>query len=135
MLFFSPITYILLSFAKNPNAGPPITSSFTIFNIINTCILGPFFETLIFQSLVKFILQKIKGLKNNKIIIILISSILFGADHYYNIAYIFKAFISGIFYAYSYTLYKDKDQHPILVVTIIHSLHNSIVALFMYFNM
>ncbi|MDU1348031.1 CPBP family intramembrane glutamic endopeptidase [Clostridium butanoliproducens] len=134
LLFFSPITYILFSFAKNPNAGPPIYSSFTMFNIIDTCILGPFFETLIFQSLVIFILQKIKGLKNNNIIIILISSILFGVAHYYNVAYIFKAFIAGILYAYSYLVYKDKDQHPIWVVTIIHALHNSIVTLLMYFN-
>lgn len=134
MLFFSPITYILFSFAKNPEAAPSIYSSFNIFNIIDTCILAPFWETLKYQAFIIYVLQQIKIIKNNNIVIILISAILFGAMHYYNIAYIFTASIIGIFLAYSYVLYKDKDQHPIWVVTVIHALHNSISILLIYFN-
>lgn len=134
LLFFRPITYILLSFAKNPEAGPSIYSSFNIFEAIDTCILAPFWETLKYQAFIIYVLQEIKIIKNNNIVIILISAILFGSMHYYNVAYIFTASIAGIFLAYSYVVYKDKDQHPIWVVTIIHALNNSIATLLIYFN-
>jgi len=66
-----------------------------------TVLLGPLFETFVFQYLIINILLFFNFKYG---IIVLISSVCFALDHSYNVVYVAFAFISGLFYA-SYYMY------------------------------
>lgn len=97
-------------------------------NLSPISFIAPFIETLIFQSLVIELLEKIKILNEKKYIIVIISAILFGISHSYSYIYIFYAGILGLFLGYAYIVYQKKHFSPFLMVIIIHSLRNTIAA-------
>lgn len=133
MLFLSYLIYIPflpLFFIINPNIGGPSNIiNLSISNqLLFLVIIGPLFETFLFQHLVIIFFNKII---NNHIIITIISAILFGLSHYYSIFYMFYSFILGILLAYSYIIYfKYKKQSPFITVFIIHLLRNLIAFIF-----
>lgn len=81
-------------------------------------------ETLIFQYAIIKILRKINILKNCDLIIILISSVIFGLAHSYSLSYIIYATIIGVFLAYSFVIYEKKEVSSFWTVCAIHSLRN-----------
>lgn len=83
-------------------------------------VLAPFFETLIIQHLPFRILRK----RLAPIFIILFSAIGFSLTHQYSASYMIVAFAIGLIYAYAYFL--KLGRYPILIVTLIHALHNGI---------
>lgn len=87
-------------------------------------LITPLVETLIFQYAIIKISRKINILKNNNLIIILISAVIFGLEHSYSLSYIIYATIMGIFLAYSFVIYEKKEVSPFWVVCAIHSLRN-----------
>ena len=86
-----------------------------------------FIETILYQWLVFKILRLIKFFRNNIIIIVLISALLFGVSHYNNLIQQIITFFGGIVLAYSYILTEEKKLSPVLVVTIIHFIYNVIL--------
>ena len=98
---------------------------------IYAIILAPILETLIFQmAIIKFFSLSEK-IKNNKLLLIIISAFFFGLGHgIYSILYMICAFIAGILLAYSFVVYEDKEKSGYWVTVIIHSLMNLITSVF-----
>ncbi|NFP92699.1 CPBP family glutamic-type intramembrane protease [Clostridium sporogenes] len=120
-------------FYIEPSANLVVSESNFISEFILVIIIAPLIETLIFQySIIKF-LRNFNILKNNNIIIILISSILFGLSHPYSLTYIINTTILGIFLSYSFVIYENKNESPFWVVCAIHSLKNFTSFVFIHF--
>ena len=101
-----------------------ISNSSFIEQFIVTVIIAPLIETLINQYAIIKILRKLNILENRNLIIILISAILFGLGHTYNLQYVIHTFFIGILLAYSFVIYEKKESSPFWTVCAIHSLRN-----------
>lgn len=87
-----------------------------------TVLLGPLFETFVFQCLIINVLFFFKFKYG---ITLLISSLCFALDHSYNVVYVVFAFISGLFYASYYMYLKSINyKKAFLNVWLIHLLYN-----------
>ncbi|MCB2291452.1 CPBP family intramembrane metalloprotease [Clostridium sp. CS001] len=105
-----------------------------LIDILFILIISPFIETLLFQKLI--IDECIKTFSQNKYkyyISIFISSVCFGFLHVmYGILYSLSGFLTGLFLSYSYTVYKTKNNKPILTTSLIHSALNMIGLTFTF---
>jgi len=101
-------------------------------------IIGPFFETIYYQCLpieiCSFIYRKSRKLKPNYVLIILLSSSLFGLMHYpayaavggitFGIIKVINSFSIGLVLAYTYLVYKLKAGNAIIATSILHMMLN-----------
>ncbi len=96
-------------------------------------IIGPPFETLIFQAVPFFLLSK--AIKN-PYFIVLILGLLFGIPHYFNeqsYSEALGASFAGLIYAYIYYIAKRrKDTSAFFTTTAIHGGYNLFVFLLKY---
>ncbi len=122
---FASINFIYFFTKVNPvSSWGNVSDNIGAFSFISSTIISPYIETLVFQAFVIEILCK--KVYNNKTKMLL-SAACFGLLHLvYSPFYSISAFVVGIIFAYSYILYKKKEQNPILVVTIIHGSINAI---------
>ncbi len=128
---FIPFMYFFQNYDMGgPNGIPKLSF---IGKIVSASIFIPLVETFIFQYLIIELSSNVKLLKNNNFEIIIISAIIFGLSHNYSFLYIFYSFIIGLFLAYSYIIYKKKNFSPFLIVTLIHSLRNTITTIIISF--
>jgi len=91
-------------------------------------IMGPFLETIIFQYLPYQILANLLKGRNKKIIIIIISALLFSFTHWYGIFYFLYALVIGLILMFSYLSRLEKGD-SFQAILIIHTLFNCIVFL------
>lgn len=89
-------------------------------------IICPLLETFFYQYCPIELLRDVKIFKGNKVIIIIISALLFGLAHTYSYLYVLFAFILGLVFAYSYYVYIERDFSPFWIVFWIHSIRNTI---------
>ena len=89
--------------------------------IIWIIIIIPFFETLLYQYAIIEILNK----KFNPLISCIISALLFGLSHTYNIFYFLFALISGFLFATIYYV-GSITRRGIFYTFLTHSIYNSI---------
>lgn len=97
--------------------------------LIMIVFVGPVFETLFFQFLIMYqVYESYKG-KNQKIVAIFISSLLFGLSHWYNIYYVMSATIMGLILSSGFCFFKEKTNNisAIFYIIIAHSLFNIFV--------
>ena len=101
-----------------------------IYQIIFGCLIGPLIETYLFQD---FIYKKLikSNLSNNKII--LISSLIFSASHFYSIAYIIFSFFSGVILMLGYLNWKELKPSKLFITYAIHLSFNLFVCIANYF--
>jgi uncharacterized protein len=94
-------------------------------------IIGPFIETIIFQTFTIFIVQNILKIFNIKysVIPIVISGLLFGISHWYNLPYIILMSIRGVIYAWFFIIIQKRPENATLIIFIVHSLNNLVVFL------
>ena len=92
-------------------------------------IIAPIIETLVFQHLIFLIFRKWIPIKNKYFWAILISSVLFGLMHKYNVIYIIFAFLQGITLGYCYYFYKRNLVKAFWSTALVHAAHNSIAVL------
>lgn len=104
------------------NSGPEF--EITLADALMVIILGPIIETTIFQFLL--LKYSLKYISNNKLIALLISTIPFGLAHYYSIAYILKATLSGFIYGMVWLAISDKQKNPFFYVFLTHGIYNGI---------
>lgn len=90
-------------------------------------LIAPLVETLLFQTLVYFVLSRINLFNQRKILIIIVSAILFAVEHIYSVQYMIYTFVMGAFLMYAYIISKGKN--PFLRVFLIHLMINSIAFL------
>ncbi|EQB88443.1 membrane protease YdiL (CAAX protease family) [Clostridium punense] len=116
-----------------------ITSTANIYNLLITVgIVGPFIETIIFQSFIISIFFCFSETKRLKIISIICSSLIFGFIHYLNtknssiswsIFYGLRSGLFGVILSYTYVLYYSKTNtkmKAILYTFLVHALNNSL---------
>lgn len=99
-----------------------------------TVLFAPIIETLIFQTILYYIitesLSKYKtNIKNNSFIII--SGVLFGLSHYFNVFLLGSAIIAGIILGVAFVDFKNKNNIFItsVLIVVVHSLFNFYVFL------
>jgi len=106
---------------------PTLTSSSLKFNslqeeFIITVLIGPAVETLIFQYL---IIETLLSLKMTHIVSVIISGLLFGLSHCYNLPYILVTTVVGLIFAYYYMRLRHQGLVNTLgLVTLLHALSN-----------
>jgi membrane protease YdiL (CAAX protease family) len=128
-----PFTYLADIYEKyvGPVGMPSIINSNVFIIILFTVILGPIIETKLFEIIFKLLRKYLKITRN--LHLILISALIFGSLHYYSYFYMFIMFVVGIFFSYSYLLYKGKKVSSFTILTCIHSLDNLIPLVLVYF--
>lgn len=89
-------------------------------------IIGPLFETFVFQVAIIRVLQWIKRIPN--FVIILVSATIFMLVHFPDNTLIFYiwVFILGCILAYTYIIFQDREEAPFAVVFCIHAFRNMI---------
>lgn len=118
----------VFSFILFPNHENPIIFTSKTEAFFLAVIFAPIVETAIFQ---KFMIEKLlRGKKERYFLSFFISSICFGISHYYSLAYILKAFISGMLYSTLYITIHNKKGKPFISVCFAHSIFNFIGFLF-----
>ncbi|MDZ4994558.1 CPBP family intramembrane metalloprotease [Clostridium perfringens] len=131
---FIPFLFLFSNYDFNVGGPQSIINSSFWGKLFIGSLLAPIFETFVFQYMVIESLDNIKIKRHKNFFILIISSIFFSLTHTYSFIYIFYSFVIGMFLAYTYILYKKKNFHPFLIVTIIHSLRNTITTLLFFFN-
>lgn len=117
-LIFGSIRYFFFSgLGRNP-----IINENIYFKIIVGCILAPIFETYLFQVLPNSILVKL-NVKSNWLLIVL-PSLIFGLNHYYDVLYIIAAFFMGVILNLFYLFTKDNYKYSIVALVLLHSMYN-----------
>lgn len=121
-IFFAAIN-VLLSFMLI--AVLPVTDSTTSvkYSFITAIIIAPIFETFLFQSLPFSVSRR---LKLKFWLYLSLMTIPFALLHYHNgYISIVNAFLSGLIYGASFIVWaKDRYRDAVIVVCLIHGLHN-----------
>ncbi|WP_443937437.1 CPBP family glutamic-type intramembrane protease [Pedobacter sp. MW01-1-1] len=85
-------------------------------------IVAPIIETLIFQYL---IIETLLSVKLAPLLCVVVSALLFGISHYYNLAYILVTTVVGFIFAYYYMALRHQHYlQKIVLVTLLHALSN-----------
>lgn len=94
--------------------------------VLDTLIIAPVIETLVFQTLFFAIYKRFKIKRE---LIVLSSGLAFGFLHNYSIFYIINAAIIGFIFMYFYILRSEADEKPFISNVLAHSLSNAIVII------
>jgi len=110
-----------------------INTDFKSFSLV--VFIAPFLETLIFQWLIIYQTYESCEKGNKKELSIILSSVLFGLSHFYNICYLMSAIGAGILLATSFCHFREKSSwlSAIFYVTIIHSFSNLLIFVMKFF--
>lgn len=94
-------------------------------------IVGPFIETIIWQTLPINFVQYVLNRFTNKLALvpILISALLFGISHLYSFPYVILMSFRGMIYAWFFVIIQNRSENATLVVFVIHSLNNLILMI------
>lgn len=129
---FIPLADLYEKYIGEMGSATSIEAGSLVTKIIVGSIVGPIIETLIFQYGIIEILSDKKIFKEKKIIVAIISALLFGSTHSYSFLYVIYAFLIGLVLAYSYITYKKKSFSAFWVVVIIHCIRNTISTILYY---
>lgn len=90
-------------------------------------IVAPILETFLFQMLPMWIFWRWRFFRDHRWMIVLISGLVFGLQHYYSLNYILVTIVMGFIMMYGYIVkYK---RHPYFSLLIFHALWNGLVTL------
>ncbi len=92
--------------------------------ILETMIIGPLLETLIFQKSLYFIITLSNWLRHNRCWIVIIGAFVFCSVHFYTLSYVIVTFITGAFFMYMYIIKRHK--HGYWSVVLIHAMINGL---------
>ena len=93
-----------------------------------TVVFAPLFETLVFQTFFYFILSKIPYFRRHRGWIVLISAMVFGANHFYSLFYIVWAGMVGALFMWGYIIRRYRKGFWLIVAT--HALINLIAFVY-----
>ncbi|CAH2213101.1 CPBP family intramembrane glutamic endopeptidase [Tepidibacter aestuarii] len=98
---------------------------------LESVIIAPFFETLIYQKVLISLCCTWSELRKRKYLIVIISSFIFSLNHTYSPQYAVETFFSGgMIFAYSYLVYKDKTKYSFWIVFSIHATWNLFIMIY-----
>lgn len=99
------------------------------FSLLSMLLLAPLIETFVFQFLITYLIDRYI----NKYLLfqVLLSAILFGLVHTYDLKHIAIGFAGGIILSSAFVLYRQTHDNyeAFVAVFLIHFFHNSISAL------
>lgn len=101
-------------------------------DIVKVVVLAPVIETFIFQYLVFRVLRMIRFFKNNPVLIVGISAVVFGLSHNYTFAYMYFAFLEGLVLAYILYFYEYNYSKAFWTAVLVHALRNGTALLCRY---
>jgi uncharacterized protein len=114
LLYNYTLNYFKLNYKANPIAFNSIYEEFFL-----VVCLAPIFETIIFQFIPVYFLKRF-----DKIIIILVSSLMFGVSHWYNVMNFIHGLLVGFLFIAGYFYSIGKKLNPILTIICAHSFYN-----------
>lgn len=98
-----------------------------MFSILLIAVLIPLLETLIFQKILYWLLNKVQYVQKRHYYLIIISALIFSLYHIYSLHYMLYSFITGAIYMYLYKIRIDKQ--PFATIFAIHSAINLFAVL------
>lgn len=125
------VALINLPFLENVNVAETMDlfESATPFEVLFLAIIiGPLFETAIFQMVVIFISKSIFNTVKLRHYIypVIASALTFGIVHFYSLQYFIIGSLSGLVYAFAYILLQKRRENAFFVIALIHSIYNLI---------
>lgn len=90
-------------------------------------LIGPFFETFIFQYLIIMGTLQIRYFRSRLYIPILISALCFSLAHDYSTYYIIYAFGVGLIFAVFFVVFMKRKEFPFFNTLLLHSVLNLLV--------
>ena len=123
---FNLVVSFFLSIISKIIYGNSFTNNIHKFQNLNeefilVVLVSPLIETIIFQLIIIEILYD----KCRKVLICVLSALIFASTHLYNLLYFIFAFIMGLAFAYLYILGKKKEK-GIKFVYLSHLIYNLI---------
>lgn len=131
VFFVIPTELVERLFNLNMFEQNPITKNNNLFILV--IIVGPITETLLFQYfLIKGLYTIIEGTTFNKnhynthslIITIIVSSLIFGALHFFSFAYIILTSILGFFFGFAFYFSIIRGWRPVPIIFFLHAMYN-----------
>lgn len=129
-----PVALILLLFIGSfPYAAQTFTGGYAATFFI-VCVVAPPIETFIFQWLPIRLMNRTKKFRTWQVVVT--SSVIFGAAHWYSIYYVFFAACTGLVLAYVFIICDETGKNSFLTVSLIHFLRNLVtfVCVIIYTN-
>lgn len=123
LLLFIPIFFALELSGLSTTGGEPDIS---IKDLLLVAVIAPIAETFVFQYLVLRLTMYFTKQRKYYPIAIVVSSILFGLAHTYNVAYVFFAFFIGLVLAYMYYFYAKNPKRAFWSVALVHGIRNGL---------
>lgn len=109
-------------------SGPTSQGDFeppqSVYDYVTYIFLAPLIETVLFQALPYYLLNKIAFFRSRIWLIILVSSLAFALSHFYSIGYVFFSFFPGVLFMIGY--YLRQGKHPFASIYMVHLLINTI---------
>lgn len=90
-------------------------------------IFAPLFETLLFQALPMWVLWNFKWFRKHRWVILLISGVIFGVQHFYSLQYILLTTMMGAIMMWGYIIRRHK--HAFWSIALFHCLWNFTVSI------
>jgi uncharacterized protein len=97
-----------------------------LLRIIAGIIIAPLLETILFQTLPYVLLNKVRYFSGRDNLIIIISAVFFGLNHFYSLFYIIYAILIGLIFTYFYVVRIKDDKKTFYLIALCHSLFNLI---------
>jgi cytochrome bd-type quinol oxidase subunit 1 len=124
-LVLAPYGFLLALFPDlAPGPGSTVTKYGVFVQVSLGVLLAPLLETAVFQALPIELLSRKTAV--GWPVIILISSVFFGAAHHYSRGYMLAAFLIGLVFSYAYFTRRSRGGRPFLLVFAAHALRNSV---------
>ena len=93
------------------------------------CVIAPFFETILFQSLPFILANHLFKHKKRLFFYLITASLFFGYMHDYNIFYSLTGCFVGFILCFFFYIAKQRKQSALFLVAIIHALNNFLAFL------
>ncbi|OJX87682.1 MAG: hypothetical protein BGP01_03690 [Paludibacter sp. 47-17] len=108
---------------------PSLTNRGILGMIVKGLIIAPLLETLIYQQFIYYILSKLSFLKNQTLLICIVSGIVFGLAHTYSLIYMIQTSLIGFVFMYAFLIHIKNLNKSFWLVTFIHFMVNLSVFL------
>jgi len=133
LVFFLPSMLLgaITTFIPEPESANYWETDIIVVDLVIAVIAAPLIETLLFQSsIIEVICKIIKRPRRNIWIAVFVSALAFALNHKYSMSYVIYSFFGGIIYALAYYLGRYRKESAIILVFLLHSLHNLIASLY-----
>lgn len=116
------LTSIIFGLFSNGSGGNPLLLKNKYYAFVIGVLIAPFIETIIFQTIPFYFINKFIKHKKKFYILVFISPILF--IHTFNISYMFISYLVGIILMFMYYVAYYRKENAIILIFAIHFINN-----------